>query len=80
MILWALVLTSCIPAFMAHGLYVEHSSGDQFVVKILLIIIIITKNILLFLNLINITIITSSTGSVCCHCYFEDLQSDCLQF
>ena len=38
MILWALVLTSCIPAFMAHGLYVEHSSGDQFVVKIILII------------------------------------------
>ena len=25
---------------MAHGLYVEHSSGDQFVVKIILLLII----------------------------------------
>ena len=37
-ILWALVLTTCIPAFMAHGLHVEHTSGDQFDKLIIIII------------------------------------------
>ena len=39
MVLWALVLLVCIPAFMAHGLYVEHTSGDQFLINIIIIII-----------------------------------------
>jgi len=37
-VLWALVLLVCIPAFMAHGLYVEHTSGDQFDKLIIIII------------------------------------------